>query len=105
MLDLGGSVSDTVSEPGGRRTFFHVNADPKVGTRMHTRSALTSDAGTLQVEEGGRVRARAEEQITDPFVVLWRGGYKMYFKVTPARVPAPEPLPSRPTRRSMPSRE
>jgi len=57
VLDLGGSVSDTVPVPGGWRTFFHVNADPKTGTRMRIRSAFTADARTWQVEEGDRLVA------------------------------------------------
>jgi len=57
LLDLGGSVSDTVPVPGGWRTFFHVNADPKTGARMRIRSAFTADARTWQVEEGDRLVA------------------------------------------------
>src|SRR5262249_16245940 len=40
LLDLGGSVSDTVTVPGGWRTFFHVNANPRTGGKMLIRSAF-----------------------------------------------------------------
>ncbi len=57
ILELGGSVSDTVKVPGGWRTYFHVNADPRTGSRMRIRSAFTADGRTWQVEEGDRVIA------------------------------------------------
>jgi hypothetical protein len=31
-------------------------------------------------EEGVRLRATQTQQITDPFVIPWKGGFKMYFK-------------------------
>lgn len=31
-------------------------------------------------EDGVRLQAGADEQITDPFVIRWQGGWKMYFK-------------------------
>lgn len=55
LLDLGGSVSDTVKVAGGWRTFFHVNPDPRTGARMRIRSAFTPDGKTWQVEEGDRL--------------------------------------------------
>ena len=54
MLDLGGSVSDTVKVEGGWRTFFHVNANPRTGHVMHICSAFTRDGRTWQVEAGDR---------------------------------------------------
>jgi hypothetical protein len=60
ILDLGGSVSDTVAVPGGWRTFFHVNADPRAGTRMSIRSAFTADGRVWKVEDGIRVQAPEE---------------------------------------------
>jgi len=57
VLELGGSVSDTVKIPGGWRTFFHVNADPRSGARMRIRSAFTADGKIWQVEDGDRVVA------------------------------------------------
>jgi hypothetical protein len=55
VLELGGSVSDTAKVAGGWRTYFHVNADPRAGTRMRIRSAFTADGRTWQVEEGDRI--------------------------------------------------
>lgn len=49
------------------------------------RSFLSSDGIHWKEEEGERLRAGVGEQITDPFVIRWRGGYKMYFKASPAR--------------------
>lgn len=60
VLELGGSVSDTVPVPGGWRTFFHVNPSPVTGPRMQIRSAFTSDGKTWQVEEGERLVAPPE---------------------------------------------
>jgi DNA-binding beta-propeller fold protein YncE len=57
ILELGGSVSDTVPVPGGWRTFFHVNADPRTGGKMVIRSAFTADGRSWRVEEGDRLRA------------------------------------------------
>ncbi len=57
VLELGGSVSDTVKVPGGWRTFFHVNADPRTGARMRIRSAFTADGRTWRPEDGDRVAA------------------------------------------------
>jgi hypothetical protein len=47
-------------------------------------SFLSNDGLTWVAEPGQRLRANANEQITDPFVIPWRGGWKMYFKTSPA---------------------
>jgi hypothetical protein len=57
IMDLGGSVSDTVAAPGGWRTYFHVNANPRTGGKMVIRSAFTADGRTWRVEDGDRVVA------------------------------------------------
>lgn len=57
VLELGGSVSDTVKVPGGWRTFFHVNPDPRTGARMRIRSAFTADGRRWRVEQGDRLLA------------------------------------------------
>ncbi|MBM3767969.1 MAG: hypothetical protein FJW32_21495 [Acidobacteria bacterium] len=57
QIDLGGSVSDTVAVPGGWRTFFHVNPDPRTGARLRIRSAFTADGKSWRVEEGDRLAA------------------------------------------------
>jgi hypothetical protein len=59
MLELGGSVSDTVKVKGGWRTFFHVNASPQTGGKMVIRSAFTADGATWKIEDGDRVAATA----------------------------------------------
>jgi len=59
VMDLGGSVSDTVAVPGGWRTYFHVNANPQTGGKMVIRSAFTADGRRWRVENGDRVRAPA----------------------------------------------
>ena len=60
MMDLGGSVSDTVVVKGGWRTFFHVNASPQSGGKMIIRSAFTADGRSWRIEDGDRVRAPDE---------------------------------------------
>ncbi len=57
MLDLGGSVSDTVAVKGGWRTFFHVNPVPRNDFKMSIRSAFTADGKTWKPEAGDRVVA------------------------------------------------
>jgi hypothetical protein len=57
MIDIGGSVSDTVAVKGGWRAFFHVNANPRTGGKMVIRSAFTADGRTWRVEAGDRVKA------------------------------------------------
>jgi hypothetical protein len=47
------------------------------------RSFLSSDGINWAPEEGVRLQASEDEQITDPYVVPWQGGYKMYFKTSP----------------------
>lgn len=59
ILELGGSVSDTVAVEGGWRTFLHVNASPRTEGKMRIRSAFTRDGRTWQVEAGDRVVAPA----------------------------------------------
>jgi hypothetical protein len=57
VMDLGGSVSDTVAAPRGWRTYFHVNPNPRTGGKMVIRSAFTADGRTWRVEDGDRIRA------------------------------------------------
>lgn len=48
-------------------------------------SFISTDGLNWTAEPGQRLKAHDDEQITDPFVIPWRGGYKMYFKHSPAR--------------------
>lgn len=57
IIDIGGSVSDTVTVKDGWRTFFHVNANPRTNSKMVIRSAFTKDGRSWKVEDGDRVRA------------------------------------------------
>jgi hypothetical protein len=59
IMDLRGSVSDTVAVAGGWRTYFHVNPYPRTGGKMVIRSAFTADGRKWHVEDGDRVRAPA----------------------------------------------
>jgi len=98
VLDLGGSVSDTVKVPGGWRTFFHVNADPRTGARMRIRSAFTADGRTWQVEEGDRVvpppTGPASLGVADPAPVqLPSGAWLMAIK---SFIGPPSPGPGQP---------
>jgi hypothetical protein len=78
ILDLGGSVSDTVVVPGGWRTYFHVNASPRTGGKMRIRSAFTADGRTWKTEEGDRILAPtggpAQFGVADPAPVQLRDG-------------------------------
>lgn len=78
VIDLGGSVSDTVAAADGWRTFFHVNADAKTGGRMVIRSAFTADGLRWQIEQGIRVSAPADgpaqRGVADPAPVLLEDG-------------------------------
>lgn len=44
-------------------------------------SFLSEDGIHWNKEDGIRLQAGAKEMITDPFVVRWKDGYKMYFKI------------------------
>jgi hypothetical protein len=58
VMDLGGSVCDTIAiRGGGGRTFFHVNGNPQTGDKMQIRSAVTTDGKTWKVERGSRLEA------------------------------------------------
>lgn len=48
-------------------------------------SFISSDGINWVREEGIRLKANNDEQITDPFVIKWKDGYKMYFKLEPRR--------------------
>lgn len=43
-------------------------------------SFISTDGLTWTQEPGARLTADADKQITDPFVIRWRGKWKMYFK-------------------------
>jgi hypothetical protein len=89
IIDLGGSVSDSVTVTGGWRTFFHVNANPQTGGKMIIRSAFTTNGLTWRIEEGIRVSAPlagpAQRGVADPAPVLlndstWLMAIKSFIK-------------------------
>jgi hypothetical protein len=54
-------------------------------------SFSSTDGLSWTREPGVRLQAAAEEQITDPFVVRWRGVYRMFFKTDTSRGRGPAP--------------
>ena len=78
VIDLGGSVSDTVAVTDGWRTFFHVNANQQNGGRTIIRSAFTTDGLVWKIEEGVRVSAPemgpAQRGVADPASVILNDG-------------------------------
>jgi hypothetical protein len=77
----GWGTTAPVTLPGGRLRLYAF--DQRTPVANVVRSFISSDGVNWTVEEGDRIKAGPEEQITDPFVIPWRGGYKMYFKITP----------------------
>lgn len=75
--------------PDGRLRLYAFDQRTRSGNAV--RSFLSSDGITWTEEPGERLRAAPGEQITDPFVIPWRGGYKMYFKINAATHPPPPP--------------
>lgn len=103
VLDLGGSVSDTVKVDGGWRTYFHVNADQRAGSLMRIRSAFSADGKQWRVEDGDRVVAPPEGPaalgVADPAAVqLPDGSWLMAIKsfLTPPVQGPPQPGPQPP---------
>ena len=78
VIDLGGSVSDTVKVPNGWRTFFHVNPNPQTGEKMIIRSAFSADGLGWRIEEGIRVpvpvMGPAQLGVADPGALLLDNG-------------------------------
>ena len=68
VIDLGGSVSDTVALPDGWRTFFHVNASPQSGGKMLIRSAFSRDGLKW------RIAGRGSRQVTRNWPCTTRSG-------------------------------
>lgn len=68
--------------PDGRLRLYAFEQRVPIGNAVG--SFLSSDGLNWEAEPGRRLQANADEQITDPFVIRWRGGWKMYFKIAPA---------------------
>jgi DNA-binding beta-propeller fold protein YncE len=78
MTPQGWGTTAPVTLPDGRLRLYAF--DQRTPTGNAVRSFISTDGINWTVEEGDRLRGKAGEQITDPFVIPWRGGYKMYFK-------------------------
>ncbi|MGB9606583.1 MAG: hypothetical protein ACPL88_11975, partial [Bryobacteraceae bacterium] len=82
--------------PDGRLRLYAFDQRRPAGNAV--RSFVSEDGLEWVPEPGDRIQARPDEQITDPFVIPWRGGYKMYFKTSPAQPPwVPAAAPGRET--------
>jgi hypothetical protein len=69
---------------GGRLRLYAFEQRVPIGNVV--RSFLSTNGLDWIAEPGERLKALADEQITDPFVIPWRGGYKMFFKTSPAQM-------------------
>jgi hypothetical protein len=105
IVDLGGSVSDTVAVEDGWRTYFHVfhadSSKPGEGG-MRIRSAFTLDGVTWRAEDGDRLVAPAEgpasRGVADPAPLRRKdGSWLMAFKsFMEPRGPGPDGMPGGP---------
>jgi len=110
VMDLGGSVSDTVAVTGGWRTFFHVNANPpQTDGKMVIRSAFTADGRSWRVEDGNRVRAPDEGParlgVADPAPVQLADGSWLMALKSFRETPRPLRFPSQPQGPRQPPRQ
>jgi len=64
--------------PDGRLRLYAFDQRTPVGNVV--RSFVSEDGLGWVPEPGVRLQAGPDEQITDPYVIRWRGGYRMYFK-------------------------
>lgn len=81
-LDGWGTVAPVRLDDGRLRLYAFEQRRP-VGNVIA--SFVSSDGLTWTREEGVRLRAADDEQVTDPWVVRWKGGWRMYFKSEPPR--------------------
>jgi hypothetical protein len=72
-----GTVAPVLLDDGRLRLYAFEQRKPN-GNEVH--SFISTDGLHWTREEGFRLRAEPGEQITDPFVIRWKGGYKMFFK-------------------------
>jgi hypothetical protein len=101
MLELGGSVSDTVPVTGGWRTYFHVNASPRTNGKMLIRSAFTADGKTWKVEAGDRVVAPstgpAQYGVADPAPLRLKDGTWLMAVKSFMAAPSQRPMTGNPS--------
>lgn len=68
--------------PNGRLRLYAFEQRVPIGNAV--RSFLSTNGVDWIAEPGVRLQAAANQQITDPFVIPWHGGWKMYFKTATA---------------------
>lgn len=78
MSPSGWGTTVPVTLPDGRLRLYAFDQRTPIGNVV--RSFISMDGIQWTAEPGDRLKANPREQITDPFVIPWRGGYKMYFK-------------------------
>jgi hypothetical protein len=84
MSPEGWGTTAPVLLPDGRLRLYAF--EQRVPVANAVGSFLSTDGLNWTAEPGQRLKANPGEQITDPFVIPWRGGWKMYFKHSPARM-------------------
>jgi len=72
-----GTVAPVVLDDGRLRLYAF---DQRTATGNAVRSFISSNGIDWVQEPGERLVGGKLEQITDPYVVRWKGSYKMYFK-------------------------
>jgi hypothetical protein len=90
VLDLPGwgTVAPLQLQDGRLRLYAFEQRSPDGN---FVRSFVSSNGVDWTAEPGERMTAAPGEQITDPFVIRWQGGYKMYFKLEERRTAGPMP--------------
>jgi hypothetical protein len=76
-----GTVAPVLLDDGRLRLYAFEQTRPS-GNAF--RSFISTNGIDWTQEPGDRLLAGTSEQITDPFVIRWQGGWKMYFKSGPA---------------------
>ena len=78
MTPTGWGTVAPVTLPDGMLRLYAFDQRTPIGNTV--RSFTSTDGLNWTTEPGIRLQAQANEQVTDPFVIRWRGGWKMYFK-------------------------
>lgn len=76
-----GTVAPVLLKDGSLRLYAFEQTRPSANAFVSFRS---TNGISWTPEAGTRLLASTNEQITDPFVIRWQGGWKMYFKSGPA---------------------
>lgn len=81
-LDGFGTVAPVLLDDGRLRLYAFEQRKPAGNAFV---SFVSTDGRTWTREEGVRLQGADDEQVTDPYVVRWKGGWRMYFKSEPRR--------------------